>query len=72
VPRYAELQRRLLALGAGRVAPGGRLVYATCSVFVAEDEDVGPGEGWVRASSALVGAPTLDSDTLYGAVYTRA
>lgn len=36
----AALQSELLAAGAARVAPGGRLVYATCSVLVEEDERV--------------------------------
>lgn len=36
----ADLQRTLLERGAARVAPGGRLIYATCSVDRAEDEDV--------------------------------
>jgi 16S rRNA (cytosine967-C5)-methyltransferase len=40
--RLAELtalQDRLLALGAARVRPGGRLVYATCSILACENED---------------------------------
>ena len=40
--RLAELmaiQDALLEQGATRVAPGGRLVYATCSLFVCENED---------------------------------
>lgn len=36
----AALQGELLAAAAGRVAPGGRLVYATCSVLAEEDERV--------------------------------
>jgi 16S rRNA (cytosine967-C5)-methyltransferase len=40
--RLAELtalQDRLLALGAARVQPGGRLIYATCSILACENED---------------------------------
>jgi len=40
--RLAELtalQARLLELGAARVRPGGRLVYATCSIFARENDD---------------------------------
>jgi 16S rRNA (cytosine967-C5)-methyltransferase len=33
----AALQRRLLASAATKVAPGGRLVYATCSMLALED-----------------------------------
>lgn len=36
----AKLQLELLAAASARVAPGGRLVYATCSVLPAENEDV--------------------------------
>jgi len=35
-----ELQASILAASAARVAPGGLLSYATCSVLPAEDEDV--------------------------------
>lgn len=35
-----ELQLRMLTEAARRVAPGGRLIYATCSVLAAENEDV--------------------------------
>ena len=38
--KLAVLQGELLAAGAARVAPGGRLVYATCSVLVEENERV--------------------------------
>ncbi len=41
--RYAELQemqRNILQAAAAAVAPGGRLVYATCSVFPAENDAV--------------------------------
>lgn len=39
VERHAALQQRLLAAAAPLVRPGGRLVYATCSLLPAEDED---------------------------------
>jgi 16S rRNA (cytosine967-C5)-methyltransferase len=38
--RHAELQRALLAALAPLVAPGGRLVYSTCSTEPEENEDV--------------------------------
>ena len=37
--RYRASQARLLARGADLVKPGGRLIYATCSLLPAEDED---------------------------------
>ena len=43
VERLAELQAALLARAARLVARGGRLVYATCSVFGAENHAVAAG-----------------------------
>jgi len=40
VSSLAPLQSRLLAAAAARVAPGGTLVYSTCSVLREEDEAV--------------------------------
>lgn len=40
LPRHAELQKMLLRAAAERLAPGGRLVYATCSTEPEENEDV--------------------------------
>ena len=39
IDQMADLQRHLLARAAGWVKPGGRLVYATCSLERAEGED---------------------------------
>ena len=39
VVRYAQIQERLLALAAGLVRPGGRLVFVTCSLLDAEGAD---------------------------------
>jgi 16S rRNA (cytosine967-C5)-methyltransferase len=36
---YAELQARLLDIGAQLVRPGGRIIYATCSLLDAEGAD---------------------------------
>lgn len=38
--KHSVQQRRLLAAAARLVVPGGRLVYSTCSVDVAENDDV--------------------------------
>jgi 16S rRNA (cytosine967-C5)-methyltransferase len=51
VARFAALQKELLLRFAGLVKPGGRLVYATCSVGSAENEEV--------AAFALREAPGL-------------
>lgn len=59
---FIPLQRQLLAQGAELVRPGGRLVYATCTVNRAENQDLvtgflrqrpdfrllPPGSGWLR------------------------
>jgi 16S rRNA (cytosine967-C5)-methyltransferase len=38
VDRFAREQARLLAAAWPLLAPGGKLLYATCSVFAAENE----------------------------------
>ena len=40
LPAFAAAQRRMLTLAAKAVAPGGRLVYATCSSEPEENEDI--------------------------------
>jgi 16S rRNA (cytosine967-C5)-methyltransferase len=40
VARAAEIQERLLDRFAAQVAPGGRLVYATCSLSTRENDEV--------------------------------
>lgn len=53
----AKDQAEALALGARLVKPGGRLVYATCSVLAEENEDavsvfLAKDEGWGRTEEA--------------------
>jgi 16S rRNA (cytosine967-C5)-methyltransferase len=40
IARMAEIQFKLLQRGARAVAPGGRLVYSTCSIEVEENEGI--------------------------------
>jgi 16S rRNA (cytosine967-C5)-methyltransferase len=40
LPGLLALQREILAQGAGLLAPGGRLLYATCSLEREENEDI--------------------------------
>ena len=55
LPALTELQRAILARVAGLVRPGGRLVYAVCSVLREEAEDV-IAEAWT-APLGLTAAP---------------
>jgi 16S rRNA (cytosine967-C5)-methyltransferase len=40
LPAFAAAQRRMVTLAAKAVAPGGRLIYATCSSEPEENEDI--------------------------------
>jgi 16S rRNA (cytosine967-C5)-methyltransferase len=70
LPTFAAAQRRMLTLAAKAVAPGGRLIYATCSSEPEENEDI---VSWFldhspqfRRISAAVANPAL-SDLLIDA-----
>src|ERR1035438_9559409 len=52
LPRQAARQRAILSRTLGRLAPGGRLVYATCSLEPEENEHVVE-----EAASAAGGRP---------------
>lgn len=74
--RWAAQQRDLLLAAAAAVRPGGALVYATCSVFVEENEAVVAEflqrhPAWSLEQDQLHGAPDADADSLYGAVLRR-
>ena len=64
IEAYAEVQAGLLATAAAMVKPGGRLIYAVCSVFNAEGRDVAHdfeigNAGFRRVPVADVLGPTL-------------
>jgi len=72
----AATQSRLLDLAAGGVKAGGLLVYATCSWYVVENEDVVASFLGEHAEFALVGQqlhgnPREDADTTFSAVLRR-
>ncbi|KTG16771.1 MULTISPECIES: RsmB/NOP family class I SAM-dependent RNA methyltransferase [unclassified Guyparkeria] len=61
-PGLAATQRQLLEQGAAVTRPGGRLVYATCSLWPAENEAVvadflAEHPGWQTASPEDIGLP---------------
>lgn len=60
VPAIAALQARLLDHALGLLKPGGRLVYATCSLLPAEGEDQ------IRAALARHPGLTVERPTLPG------
>ncbi len=73
----AAVQVRLLDVAAAAVRPGGVLVYATCSWFAAENEDVVAGflsrnGGFRLVRQTLHGNPGEDADTTFTAVFARA
>jgi len=74
--KITETQSRLLDLAAGSVKPGGLLVYATCSWFCEENEDVTSAFAAKHPEFELVeqrlhGSPQLDADTTFSAVFKR-
>lgn len=76
IPRWAAQQLELLRHAAEAVRPGGALVYATCSVWAEEDEEVveafvAADPGWIVERQGLAGAPDADADTLFVAVLRR-
>jgi 16S rRNA (cytosine967-C5)-methyltransferase len=60
IERLASLQESILERAAGALRPGGRLVYATCTVSVRENED--------RIAAVLEGDDAMRADDL-GAAY---
>ena len=64
-----ELQRELLAVALERVRPGGRVIYSTCTLLAAENEEI------IRASGASVvdlseRFPGMEHPNLPGALLT--
>jgi len=70
------LQSDLLHRAAAGVRPGGRLVYATCSWFVEENEEIverflQESREFELSSADMHGQPRADSDTTFVAVMNR-
>ena len=67
VPALAQLQAQILQDASTLVRPGGRLIYATCSLFAEENEQVVQGflashPGYARDASATQRLPLLQPD----------
>lgn len=75
--KFAALQLKILSSVEPYLRAQGKLIYSTCSVFRAENEDVVA--KFIEAhprykviDSKLVGAPELDSDTMFYCVLAKA
>ncbi len=64
IERTGELAARILARAAEAVAPGGRIVYSTCTISRRENEDVVAGSGLtcedLSAASGMAGLAAAD------------
>jgi 16S rRNA (cytosine967-C5)-methyltransferase len=74
--RFREKQIRIVAQGLKLLAPGGKLLYATCSLETEENEEVirriVVGEPGLRVEQAMWRLPGRDEgDGFYGVVLTR-
>ena len=74
--KFAAVQLKILGAVAPHLKAGGKLVYATCSVFRTENEAVVEkfllGQSSYSLSEAqCVGSPQLDADTMFFAVLVK-
>jgi len=74
IKTYATLQRKILNNITRSVKPGGFLLYITCSVFKAENEDQVTGLqqlGWEVKEQQLLKGYELKADTMFGALLQK-
>lgn len=72
---YTARQRGIVSNAVYYLKPGGRIVYATCSIFRAENEEVVEGvakeKGLQVTASHLISGVGHDADSLYVAILER-
>jgi len=66
-----DLQREILEVAVDFVRPGGRLIYATCTLLQAENQH-SLGEGWKPESTATLWPHRDGSDGFFWQIWTRA
>ncbi|MBZ4187912.1 Fmu (Sun) domain protein [Niabella sp. 3A5MI-3] len=74
IKTYATLQRKILTNLGHAVKPGGFLLYITCSVFHAENEDQVAWlqqRGWKVKEQQVIKGYTLKADTMFGALLQK-
>ncbi|MGJ7033359.1 methyltransferase domain-containing protein [Niabella hirudinis] len=74
IKTYAALQRRILTHVTRSVKPGGFLLYITCSVFRAENEDQVTWlqqQGWQVKEQQVLKGYELKADTMFGALLQK-
>ncbi|MCD2422926.1 methyltransferase domain-containing protein [Niabella pedocola] len=74
IKTYAALQRNILSNVTRSVKPGGFLLYITCSVFKAENEDQVARlqeQGWEVKEQQVLKGYALKADTMFGALLQK-
>ncbi len=74
--KFSELQLKILTAVHPHLKLGGKLIYATCSVFREENEKVVEKfllgcPGFSLSEAKCVGSPEIDADTMFFAVLER-
>src|SRR5262249_5446037 len=74
--KFGELQLRILRAVRPHLKKSGKLVYATCSVFRKENEEVIENflttvAGFSLLKMECVGSPMLDADTMFFAILEK-
>lgn len=75
VPRYSELQKKIVSNATPLVELGGYFLYITCSVLHAENEDVikhlSDAGGWKLIRKELLKGYDMKADSMFAALFQR-